>query len=162
MALASDALGCPATIPFLICRSQAWLCGLPVDRVVETMRPLPLEALPGMPPAVLGTSIIRGAAVPVLDLAALTGAKTRAPPGRYVSLNLGEGRRVALAVEDVLGLRELDTAFLDEVPPLLRDAAAEAVSSISSLDGELLLVLHAARLIPEPMWAQIDMGVAFQ
>jgi len=145
---------------FLICRSRARLCALPLEKVAETMRPLPVEALPGMPAPVLGVAVIRAAVVPVVDMALLTGAATHGHPNRYVSLRLGEGRQVALAVEEVLGVRELDAQTLREVPPLLEEAAPNLVSAMALLDGELLLVLRAAHLIPDALWADIDAGTA--
>jgi purine-binding chemotaxis protein CheW len=159
MTLTNDSPRRQTSSHFVICRSQKWLCALPLEKVAETMRPLPIEMLPDIPPPVLGVSIIRAAAVPVVDMAMLTGAATSVSPRRYVSLRLGERRHVALAVEEVLGVRELDATSLEEIPPLLHGAAAEAISAILLLDGELLLVLQTARLIPESMWADIGAEV---
>ena len=141
---------------FLVCRSALRLCALPLERVAETMRPLPLEALPDMPPALLGAAVIRATAVPVLDLGLLLGAPVSTPPGRFVSLKLDDGRGVAVAVTEVVGVHRLDGAALAQVPPLLRDAADGIVHALSLLDAELLLVLQTARLVPEGMWAAID------
>ncbi|MET3131167.1 chemotaxis signal transduction protein [Oxalobacteraceae bacterium GrIS 1.11] len=52
----------------LLCRSQHRLRALPLLQVRESMRALPVEALPDMPPFMLGLAVIRGAALPVLDL----------------------------------------------------------------------------------------------
>jgi purine-binding chemotaxis protein CheW len=86
--------------------------------VVEVMRPLPLEPVIGLPTFILGLSVIRGAPVPVVDLAALTGDRRGSGTTRFVTLGLGE-RRVAVAVEEVLGVRALDVETLQELPPLL-------------------------------------------
>ena len=144
---------------FLIVRTDARLCALPLEQVAETLRPLPIEPLAAMPPCVLGVSVIRGISVRVIDAALLLGAR-RAAPGRYVTVKLGAARRVALAVDGVIGVRELPEASLGEVPPLLREANADAISAISALDGELLLVLQAARLIPEQVWSVLESGGA--
>jgi purine-binding chemotaxis protein CheW len=130
------------------------LYALPVQNVIETMRPLPTEALAGVPPFVRGLSLIRGRPVPVVDLGALVSASEPANPTRFVTLRLGD-RRVALAVESVLGIRALPDA-LSGLPPLLADAAAEAVSAVGALDAELLLVLETARLVPDSFWLELD------
>jgi len=116
--------------------------------VIETMRPLPLasggEAIPGL----AGIACVRGAAVPVLDLATLLGAPAR-PPRRLVTLRVAT-RTVGLLVEEVEGLVHVDPAAdMEALPPLLQGLAGGAVEAIHRADRELALVLTAARLLPE-------------
>lgn len=144
-----------ASASFLICRCNQRLCALPLAHVAETMRPLPVESIPDMPPFLLGVSIIRGALVPVVNVAQLVGATSHDEPARYVTLKVDE-RQVALAVEGVVGVRELPPASVDEIPPLLRDSGSDLISAITTLDAELLVVLQGARLISEPVWRTID------
>lgn len=134
----------------LFCRARARLCALPLKDVVETMRPLPVTGVPGAPPFVRGVSVIRGAPVPVVDVGGLLGDPRSDGATRFVVLRLGE-RRAALAVEEVLGLRELTSRQLGELPPLLKDAG-EVVSRVAALDAELLLVLATARLVSDSVW----------
>lgn len=130
---------------------------MPLGSVIETMRPLAIEPIAGAPAFVMGLSIIRGAPVPVIDLGGLLGGASAggspAAPGRLVTLRV-DGRCVALAVEAVLGVRALP-ASLEEPPPLLREAADDAIESIGVLDAELLLVLRAAQLVPESVWTSV-------
>jgi purine-binding chemotaxis protein CheW len=80
----------------LVVRVQTRACAVSLTHVIEIMRPLPIEAIAGMPPFVLGVSIIRGTPTPVVDLGLILGA-----PGsgaeRFVTLRLGQ-RQVALSV----------------------------------------------------------------
>jgi purine-binding chemotaxis protein CheW len=137
----------------LLCRVQTKLCALPLECVLETMRPLPVEPLSGAPQFVPGLAMIRGEPVPVVDAARLLGAEG-ARPARFVSVRAGE-RRVALAVDSVLGVRSIPAGSLRELPPLLRDASAEFVSAIGMLDAELLLILQSTRLVPEDLWTKL-------
>lgn len=139
-----------ATDLSLICRVHERLCALPVMYVAETMRPLPIEALAGAPHFVLGLALIRGAPIPVVDLALLLGAKT-AVAYRFVVIIVGS-RRIALAVDNVLGVRKVLVSSLHQLPPLLKDTGADIVAAMGMLDAELLLVLNAARLLPEDSW----------
>lgn len=141
---------------FLLCRSQGYACALPLAHVRETMRALPRQPVPGMPPFVLGVSVIRGQVVPVLDLAALLGAGAAAPGARYVTLDLG-ARQVALAVEEVAGVRTLPAAAMAEVAPLLRTGDAAMVGALGALDAQLLVVLRAAQLVPAALWTALDL-----
>lgn len=141
----------------LLCRARGRLCALPLDTLVETMRPLPVTPVAGAPAFVRGVSFIRGAPVPVVDVGALLGAPEPPDATRFVSLRVGD-RRVALALEEVLGFRKLASESLSALPPLLRGASEEAVSAVAVLDAELLLVLEAARLVPESLWSALDGG----
>lgn len=124
-------------------------CALPLEAVIETMRPLPIEAMKGAPPAVLGMAIVRGAPVPVVDGRRLFGASGHAAL-RWVTVRAGP-RVVALAVDDVIGVRTIDRAALAELPPLVRDAADGAVQAIGAADAELMLLLETARLVPDEL-----------
>jgi purine-binding chemotaxis protein CheW len=122
------------------------------------MRPLPITQLPAAPSFVRGLSLIRGVAVPVVDLGALLEAPGPEDPTRFIAIRLNE-RRVALAVERVLGIRQVP-GRLNSLPPLLAAASAEAVSAIGAHDAELLLVLRAARLVPDTVWREVDAASA--
>jgi purine-binding chemotaxis protein CheW len=160
----------------LLFRSRAWLCALRVEDVFETFRPLPVEPVMGAPGFVRGAAIVRGAPTPVVDLAVLLGADDAAQPQslqdarglhsaaqslqeaarglqeaargrRFVAVRAG-GHRVVLEVDEVLGIRPLSVAELTAAPPLLGGAVREHVEALGMLDGQLLAVLDAGRLLP--------------
>jgi len=132
---------------WLVCGVQNRLCALPLEHVVETLRPLPIEPLAGLPPFVLGLAVVRGAAVPVVDAACLLGAQG-GQAERFVIVVVDK-RRVALAVDSVLGVRRVAPQSLNELPPLLREADTDVVAAVGLLDAQLLLVLRTGRLLPE-------------
>lgn len=142
----------------LVCRVLTRLCALPLEHVSETMRPLPVEPVAGVPAPVAGVAIIRGAPVPVIDVACVLAGRA-SHPTRFVTVNVG-ARRVALAVDKVIGVRTIPTEALNELPPLLRDASTDGVAAIGTLDTQLLVVLRSARLIPEPVWSALAAGGA--
>lgn len=92
----------------LLMRAGERLCALDLARVREILRPLPTTPLPADDPAVIGASVLRGEACPVLDLAVLIGAKP-GPVARWVAV-AGAQRTLALAVTEVLGVRRLPEA----------------------------------------------------
>jgi purine-binding chemotaxis protein CheW len=140
-----------------MCRSSGRLCAIPLETVVETMRARPAAPFAHMPSFVTGLALVRGATVPVVDVAALLGgvpaaaAGSPAAIGYFVTLDLS-GRPLALAVDAVLGVRALDDALTADVPPLVADLRADFVSSIRRLDAELLVVLGDIRLMGESAW----------
>ncbi|HEY9380787.1 MAG TPA: chemotaxis protein CheW [Burkholderiales bacterium] len=138
----------------LLFNVRAHICALPLNHVIETMRPLPVVSLPGIAAPVLGVSIIRGEPMPVVDPGRLLDG-TPSQPTRFITLRIAE-RHIALSVDDVQGVRTMDAASLQECPPLLRDASRDLVASIATLDAELLFVLNAARIVPDTAWHAVD------
>lgn len=130
-------------------------CAIGLQYVAETMRPLAIEAISGTPEFVRGVSVIRGTPIPVVDLQVLLeNGENSAAYGRFVTVKVGE-RRVALAVDGVVGVRDLDPAQIGELPPLLRDIDADVVEAIGTCDAQLLIVLRAARIVPDEVWATL-------
>jgi purine-binding chemotaxis protein CheW len=138
----------------VLCRVGSRVCALPAKHVLETMRPLPVEPLVGTPGFVLGASVIRGSAVPVIDAGRLLGTTESAPATRFVALRVAD-RFAALAVDRVLGIVALERESMMALSPLLRDASTDAVDFIGEHDAELLLVLSSARIVPEAAWAAL-------
>jgi purine-binding chemotaxis protein CheW len=140
--------------PVLLVRMNATACSIPVSEVIETMRPLPVAPLSDAPPFVCGMAIIRGIPTPVIELGALFQADQHSPAGRFVTVRSG-GRVVALSVQSVMGVVELDHANIADLPPLLQNARTEVIEAIGRLDAEFLVMLKTSRLVPESLWESL-------
>jgi purine-binding chemotaxis protein CheW len=134
-------------------------CAIPIEHVRETMRPLAIERLPNVPASVLGVSVVRGSPVPVVAAALLLGVAATTPPKRFVSLTVAD-RHVALAVDEVVGVRVMNASAWTALPPLLQGADDDAVGALALLDGALLVVLESSRLVPDDAWAALAAEVA--
>lgn len=146
----------PASVePLLFFRAAAYGCALPLSHVVETMRPLPIEPMAGLPPCVSGVCVIRGAATPVLDLGALLSGGAPGPAGRFISIKTGRGQ-AALAVSSIAGIAAPGETALQELPPLLKAPHSAAVEALGALDERLFFVLSAGRLVPEDVWTALS------
>jgi purine-binding chemotaxis protein CheW len=139
---------------WLVCRVQTRLCAWPLSHVVETLRPLPIEPIAGAPSFVCGLAVIRGEALPVVDVARLLGLHAAPPPERFVVV-VTDDRRVALAVSAVLGVRRVATGSRQTWPPLLNQAESAVVAAVGLLDAQLLLFLRTGRLIPDDALALV-------
>lgn len=148
--------GVDHTQAMVICRVDGRLCALPIESVIETMRPLPVESVTKAPPFLRGISLIRGEPIPVVDAAVLLGAEETSPT-RLVTLRVGD-RKVALAVDAVIGIRQISDDALHALPPLFDGDARAAISAIGALDAELMVVMGGARLIPEETWSLLEGG----
>jgi purine-binding chemotaxis protein CheW len=139
----------------LLCRVDSRLCALPLAQVVETMRPLPVDPVAGLPGFILGLSIIRGIPVAVVDGRALLGGGDGGPrASRFVIVRAGD-HHVALAVDEVIGVHEIAVDSVRDLPPLVKAAHGDAVSALGALDAELLVVLEGARMLSDDAWATL-------
>ncbi len=143
-----------APLRALIVKTQAHTCALPLEEIIETMRPLPVRPLAGTPPFVRGVALVRGTGLPVLDLGALLGEPASEAPAfhgltRFVTIRAG-GRCAALAVASVTGIVAFAETDFEALPPLL--AGADGVATMGVSDDQLILALQAARLIPADLW----------
>jgi purine-binding chemotaxis protein CheW len=130
----------------LLVEAGAHLSAIPLADVVETLRPLPVERQPGMPEGVLGLAMVRGATVPVVDLAALF-HDPPAPVSRWVLVQAG-ARAVALAVTSVLGVRALGEGAVAAGATTAAGLVAPAVAAIVEEGTRAVRVLDVAYLLP--------------
>jgi chemotaxis signal transduction protein len=79
----------------------------------------------------------------------------------FVSIDTA-GRPVALAVDEIIGVRRIAEATLAPLPPLLKSIAADAVAAVRARDGELLVMLDSARLVPAELLAELDQGATLR
>lgn len=138
----------------LLVRVPSAVCALSLSDVIETMRPLSISPLSEVPGFVCGVALIRGVPTPVIDLGALFHADRRLPAARFVTMRNG-GRIIALAVQSVMGVAELDRSNTTTLPPLLKNARTDAIEAIGRLDAELLVMLQTTALVPESVWKSI-------
>jgi purine-binding chemotaxis protein CheW len=144
----------------LLVRVQNLVCALPLANIVETMRRLPIEPIAGVPLFVRGVSIVRGVPTPVVDLGLVLGT-LGSVTGRFVSLRLGD-RQVALAVDEVLGIRDLDASTIRGLPPLLQEASNDLLETIGTLDSQVLVVLRSGWELPESVWQALTLQEAIR
>ena len=67
-----------------------------------------------------------------------------------------EGRRAAIKVDAVIGVRDVANGSLVGLPPLLDGAGGEVVAALGAQGSELLVVLREARLVPDSVWALLE------
>lgn len=142
--------------------SLLWTVGvntyaLAVEHISETMRPLPVEARPGMASCMLGYSIIRGAVVQVIDVAALLGVQGRGVATRFITLRAAD-YRVALSVDAVIGVREIVITMQRNLQPLLTSCGVNLRAAIQLLDIRLIPVFESARFVPESEYASLHVA----
>jgi purine-binding chemotaxis protein CheW len=139
----------------LVFRAGALLCALPLDEVIETMRPLETRPLAGTPGYVHGISVLRGVPTPVIDVARLL-AGVSGEIERYVAVRTERGP-VALATGTVLGIRATDAGPAEAHPALL-GGSHRLVAGVGTLGSEPLLLLQNMRAVPDDVWEAAATG----
>lgn len=115
--------------------------------VEEIHRAVLVAPLPGAPSVVEGTVVVRGAVLPVVDLAARLGLppRPRLSPDEHLVVLHARGRRVAVRVDDAESLEEVDESAIARGDALVR--AARTVAGVVTLaDGTVTLHDPAAFL----------------
>ena len=162
------------TIAVLLCRCGTGHVVVEAHQLVEVMRPLPVRPLVGRPPPCLGETTLRGEAAVVLGLAALFAAGAppaandpavvaAAPPrpaasasaGRFLALP-GGGRRVVLAVDEIIDIRRAFPEALAGLPRLADHPLPPALVLDEAARGALQAVL----LVGDADWGRPGRGGA--
>ncbi len=139
---------------WMVVRAGRTRCAFPIAHAIETLRPLPVRSLPGLPPSIAGVAVVRGSATPVIDLDRLLGGPGD-PGTRWLTVRAAT-RQVAFAVAEVVGARRIDADRLAPLPPLTALAGESGVDAVTMDDAELMLVLAATRTVPAEAWSRID------
>ncbi|MFN7145167.1 MAG: chemotaxis protein CheW [Myxococcota bacterium] len=129
--------------PLLEVRAGGIRCALPLEFVSETMRPLLITPVAGLPAWVLGLSRIRGVPTPVVDFGVLIGG-VPSVPRRLVTVR-GSLGALALGVDRVRGVWIPEPDDRASRPHRHREDGALR-RAVEAVDEGLLRLLDATRL----------------
>jgi chemotaxis signal transduction protein len=63
-----------------------------------------------------------------------------------------DDRTIGLAVDAVIGVRDIEHDALHHLSPLLEGACGGAIIAVGALGAELLFVLQDSALVPASLW----------
>lgn len=131
----------------IVFRLEGEAFGLPLDAIQEVARGSDLRAISGEDPSLRGEVVLRGSAVPLLDLRRALGMEPLSEPerGRILVAVLPGAERVGLLVDAVDGVRSLPRSALAPVPRFFRHASV-CVRGVLREGKELIVVLDPAGL----------------
>ncbi len=123
--------------------------GINVFKVREVMRIPSITRAPEMPPSVEGMVSLRGALVPVVDLAKYTGVQTDAKPGIMIVTEYN-GHTQGFLVETVDTILRLDWADMRVPPDMLNTQMGGLVTAVTELkDGRLVMMMDVEKVLSE-------------
>lgn len=127
--------------------------GIEIRQIREIRRWSPVTALPHALPGVLGVINLRGAVVPILDLAAWLGLGATPASSRNVFVVAqAEGRSVGLLVESVSEIVAVDPAQIRAVPTGAGPAGAHCVHGLIDAGDDMIRVMDLCAVL-QPLGA---------
>ncbi|MDR1935533.1 MAG: chemotaxis protein [Candidatus Accumulibacter sp.] len=121
--------------------------GINVFKVREVMRTPPITAAPEMPDSVQGMVSLRGALVPVVDLARYTGVHTDSPRSIMIVTEYA-GHTQGFLVEGVDTILRLDWSQMKVPPEMVTAEMGGLVTAVTELaDGRLVMMMDVEKIL---------------
>jgi purine-binding chemotaxis protein CheW len=120
-----------------------------ITQIREIRRWTPVTLLPHSPSYVLGVINLRGAVIPILDLAAKLGFRAIEPTERHVIIIIAiEERIVGLLVESVSEILGISSEMVRETPRTQEDESTRAINGIIPTGDDMIKILSLEALLP--------------
>lgn len=129
-------------------------CAIPLARVIEIALRVRTTPLPGVGAPVTGYVGYRGEAIPAVDLRHRLGAPAPDRIDDHLVIARTARRPVALIVDRVVGVREVDPAAATPPPK-----SAIAVAGLLALEDDLLLVADLDRVLSLEQERAVDLAL---
>ncbi len=121
-----------------------------ITQIREIRRWSTVTAMPHAPHAVLGLMNLRGAVIPIVDLAARLGFEPVEATSRNVVIVVSvKGRTVGLLVDAVSEILTIKGDMLREAPDLQDDETIRFISGVIALDDEMTRIIDLQVLLPQ-------------
>jgi len=123
------------------------LFGLDINAIREIRAWSPVTRVPGVPHYVAGMANLRGAILPVIDLAARMGWERTVATERHAIIVVQiEGKSAGLIVDSVSDLVALPTGALQQAPSLGESEEAAFIEGLAPVGERMVMVLRLAAL----------------
>lgn len=120
-----------------------------ITQIREIRRWSPVTTLPHSPSHVLGVINLRGAVIPIIDLAARLGFAGITPTERHVIIITAISDSIAgLLVESVSEILSVNADMIHETPRGQEDATTRAVNGLISVGDDMTKVINLSTLVP--------------
>ena len=121
-----------------------------ITQIREIRRWSPVTILPHSPDYVLGVINLRGAVIPIIDLAAKLGFQKIDPTERHVIIITAiEDTIVGLLVESVSEIIGVSSDMVRETPRGPEDSTTKAILGIIAIGDEMSKIINLATLSPK-------------
>lgn len=116
--------------------------GLDIQQIREIRRWSAVTALPHAPASILGVMNLRGAVIPIYDLACHFGlGKTEHSERNVVIVASIDGQTIGLLVEAVCEILTVSTDAIQSTPDVKSDATKEAILGVISQEDDMTRII---------------------
>ena len=116
---------------------------LEITQIREIRRWTPVTALPHTPRDVLGVMNLRGAVIPIFDLAARFGLGTTPANERNVVIVAAvDGTTIGLLVESVSEILSVEKTAIQETPDIKSESTRHSILGMISVDETMVRVVN--------------------
>ena len=120
-----------------------------ITQIREIRRWAPVTLLPHAPAYVLGVINLRGAVIPIIDLAAKLGFGPITPTARHVIIITALGdRTVGLLVDSVSEILSVQRDDVRDPPELREDETTRCILGIIPMEDDMSRVIDLASVMP--------------
>lgn len=123
---------------------------LEIRKILEIRRWSPVTALPHAPAEVLGVMNLRGAVIPIYDLAARFGLGATEPNERNVVIVCAVGgKSIGLLVEAVSEIITIESDSIQPTPDVQSSATKDCVYGVISIEEEMARVINLEFIVTD-------------
>lgn len=122
--------------------------GIDVSKVMGIEKDIPVISIPNSPKCIKGIINLRGDVIPVYSLREKFGMPTDVQlDTKELVIAKSQGVVIAIEVDLVKEIVELEDSMLGAVPTILKDEGTEYIGSVAHVDKNLVLVLNLDGLL---------------
>lgn len=121
-----------------------------ITLIREIRRWSPVTVLPHSPDHVLGVMNLRGAVIPIIDLAAKLGFEPIEPTARHVIIIVAMNSRIiGLLVDSVSEIISIGADEVRETPMVREDETSNSIQGVIMLGEDMTRIINLDSVIPE-------------
>ena len=131
--------------------------GINVMQVQEVLRVTEIAPVPGAPDYVLGIINLRGNVVTVIDSRKRFGLDPiEMDDSMRIVIIESEGQVVGILVDSVAEVVDIRASEVEQAPNVGTEESAKFIQGVSSIDGELLILIDLNKLLTDEQWAEVN------
>ena len=131
--------------------------GINVMQVQEVLRVTEIAPVPGAPDYVLGIINLRGNVVTVIDSRKRFGLQSREmDDSTRIVIIESDNQVVGILVDSVAEVVDIRSSEIEQAPNVGTEESAKFIQGVSSIDGELLILVDLNKLLTDEQWAEMN------
>jgi purine-binding chemotaxis protein CheW len=120
--------------------------GIPIERVVEIIKPQKVFTIPGLPDFLSGVMSLRGSIIPLIDLRRRFGVDPSGKKERLIVTRFG-GEKTGFLVDEIREILAISPADVSPPPSFFRGFRTEYITGLGRKDDSIIIILNIDSLL---------------